>query len=378
MTLVVGTKGYDSANSIDPKTAFSDGGRFQMRYSAGAGNSRSTTAWKLCKTDEIQSILASGSAFGANSEWYETRCTEGAAAGTEDGVADLEFWKSRGLPPGSSIYISWDSAPNSSQFGAVKAYVEAYNKALGGYYVADGLYAGIPALVWMSANSITRHGWIPEAASWSSPKTLISQLYAPPAVNVWDLWFPTPSQISPAIKYLNGLLANGRLDSCVWQCGNKEFGGAADVNYVNIANGKFGFVLPETPSTPTPAPTPAPTPHPTPQKLYQGLSVPVLIHQGSGQYFGSISGPAESHGGYNLAERPMIKILQQRLIACGFVHGVSDPHSGWADGIFDTPADRPGTGATSMAVTRFQWAHMPNTKFHGQVWWDDWTKLFSL
>jgi hypothetical protein len=114
------------------------------------------------------------------------------------------------------------------------------------------------------------------------------------------------------------------------------------------------------------------------QKLWQGHPVPALIAKGSGQYLGSISGPAASHGGSNADEKAIVKILQQRLIACGFVPGVTDPNSGWADGIYDAPADAPNSGATSQAVARFQHAHMPGTTFYGQCWYDDWTTLFHL
>lgn len=127
-------------------------------------------------------------------------------------------------------------------------------------------------------------------------------------------------------------------------------------------------------------PNTPPAPHPPKPgtKIYQGAPVPALIAQGTNQYFGSISGPNASHGGYNQREKGLVKMLQQRLIVCGFVPGHTNPNDGWADGIFDTPHDRPGTGATSQAVSRFQHAHMPGTKFFGQVWYDDWTKLFNL
>lgn len=116
--------------------------------------------------------------------------------------------------------------------------------------------------------------------------------------------------------------------------------------------------------------TPAPPPTPSHSKIYQGASVPSLIRQGSGQYLGLITGPNNSHGGYNASERPIIKMLQQRLIACGFVPGVTNTNSSWADGIFERP--------TADAVTRFQKKHMPGTQYYGQVWFDDWKKLFSL
>ncbi|GAA2180035.1 hypothetical protein GCM10009785_09160 [Brooklawnia cerclae] len=63
----------------------------------------------------------------------------------------------------------------------------------------------------------------------------------------------------------------------------------------------------------------------------------------------------------------MIKIIQQRLIAKGYVLGVQDVNSSWADGIFEQP--------TADAVTRFQQAEMPGTQFYGQVWVDDYAKL---
>ena len=87
------------------------------------------------------------------------------------------------------------------------------------------------------------------------------------------------------------------------------------------------------------------------------------------EYFGLITGPSQSHGGYYASERPPIRMIQQALIRKGYVPGVSDPGSRWADGIFERP--------TADAVTRFQRAQMPGTQFYGQVWWDDWAKLLS-
>lgn len=84
------------------------------------------------------------------------------------------------------------------------------------------------------------------------------------------------------------------------------------------------------------------------------------------EYFGLITGPAASHGGYYAAERPAIKMLQEALIRKGYVPGAG---SRWADGIYEQP--------TADAVTRFQHAEMPGTTFYGQVWWDDWAKLLG-
>lgn len=125
-------------------------------------------------------------------------------------------------------------------------------------------------------------------------------------------------------------------------------------------------------------PKPVVVPPPPKPSANNGHPVPSVIAKGTDDYFGSISGPNESHGGFNASEQRFVKMIQQKLISLGFVQGITNPNSGWADGIFDTRRDRPGTGATSMAVERFQRKFMPNTTFFGQVWWDDWTKLFSL
>lgn len=86
-------------------------------------------------------------------------------------------------------------------------------------------------------------------------------------------------------------------------------------------------------------------------------------------YFGDINGPDSSHGGFYASERPWIKLIQQALIRKGYVPGVTDPNSSWADGVFEPP--------TASAVERFQRAEMPGTTYYGQVWSDDWLKLLG-
>ena len=87
------------------------------------------------------------------------------------------------------------------------------------------------------------------------------------------------------------------------------------------------------------------------------------------EWFGDINGPNASHGGYYEHERPDIQAIQQRLIAKGYVAGITDPNSGWADGLFEQP--------TIDSVAAFQRAEMPGTQYYGQVWSDDWSQLFS-
>lgn len=86
-----------------------------------------------------------------------------------------------------------------------------------------------------------------------------------------------------------------------------------------------------------------------------------------GQYFGLITGPATSHGGYLVADRGWVQQIQRALIVKGCVPGVTDPGSSWADGRYEKP--------TRQAVLRFQQsAGRPQT---GDVGPDDWARLLS-
>lgn len=107
---------------------------------------------------------------------------------------------------------------------------------------------------------------------------------------------------------------------------------------------------------------------PSGTKLLQGTPVPRMIREGTGQFFG-VRGSRGLWGATDV-QRDAIKKLQQRLIVCGFVTGVNNPRSNWVDGVFESP--------TRTAVVAFQRRHMPNTQFPGQVWYDDWHKLFNL
>jgi hypothetical protein len=88
----------------------------------------------------------------------------------------------------------------------------------------------------------------------------------------------------------------------------------------------------------------------------------------AGHYFGLASGPAKSHGGFFVWERPYVRRIQRRMIKLGFVPGVRDVESDWADGVFERP--------TKDAVAAWQldkWA-TETTRF-GEVWPDDWIRL---
>ncbi|RLP08919.1 N-acetylmuramoyl-L-alanine amidase [Propionibacterium australiense] len=83
-----------------------------------------------------------------------------------------------------------------------------------------------------------------------------------------------------------------------------------------------------------------------------------------GHYYGPVDGPEDSHGGYYAAERPQVRAIQQALIACGYVPGITDTSSSWADGVWEQP--------TTDAVVRFQRDMRPTgTDRWGEFWADD-------
>lgn len=99
---------------------------------------------------------------------------------------------------------------------------------------------------------------------------------------------------------------------------------------------------------------PAVAPAPTPAVRYP---------LGPGNYFGPITGPGVSHGGWWAWERPYVRMIQQRLTTLGYTPGP-------VDGIFGP--------RTAAAVAAWQHAHYAaTTQFYGQVWGDDWAHLFG-
>ena len=94
-----------------------------------------------------------------------------------------------------------------------------------------------------------------------------------------------------------------------------------------------------------------------------GKPIPALIARGTGDYFGLITGPNESHGGAYASEQPNIRLIQQFL-------NWKEKANLEVNGIFGP--------TTAAAVSAFQKAYMPDTEFYGQVWFDDWTKMASF
>lgn len=91
--------------------------------------------------------------------------------------------------------------------------------------------------------------------------------------------------------------------------------------------------------------------------------IPALIARGTGDYYGLITGPNESHGGANAGEQPDIRLIQQFL-------NWKEKSNLTVDGIFNPP--------TAAAVAAFQHSYMHGTEFYGQVWYDDWAKMASF
>lgn len=373
MSLAAGTHGIDSANTVNAHAAYAAGSRFQVRYSAGAATapsnpSHAKNAYKLLKPGELKDIVAAGELFLANDEWYANRTIEGAPAAKQDAPATLDFWRSNGLAKGSTVMLNLDTAYQPSMLGGIEAYIDQTNKIWDGYYRADGFYGPLPLVVALSKTGRTKHGWIPGAASWSVAKQLLHDLgiSAPPAVTTWDLWQPTPTQLAPAMKFLLSKMGGHKLTSCIWQTGN---------GWPNLGNVDEDVVLISGPlgahqeqgATPPKPPTKPPTKPPVKPALHRAWPA----YMKPGNYFGLISGPAVSHGGYYPNERGDVRAIQQRLISLGYVPGVHNAADGWADGLFEQP--------TFDAVARWQHArYAASTSLFGQVWSDDWDHLFRF
>ncbi len=340
--LSVGDVGIDfSGAGLAPNRIQRDGGRFMLRYSAGAGRTDPKAQFKLCKPGEIAAAVAAGMDFIANSEWYETRITEGRAAGRADGRADLAFWKSRGLNRGAAIYVSWDAAPLRGQWAQADAYLDAYNAALDSHYVVAA-YAGTPYLRHALGAGVIGFGWRPNAGSWSD-----DGLPYQPAHQGRQL-VDRAQDVTPA---------------AIWQTGNYWYGKNADENI--LLRSGCGSHL-QAAGGATPHHQDGPTPH---HADGPHLRRPWPDWMPRGEYFGLITGPDRSHGGVNALERKSVRAIQARLVALKMVPGVDDVKSGWCDGRFEKP--------TATAVTRWQRANLPDTEFFGQVWPDDWTRLFT-
>lgn len=223
------------------------GARFVVRYSAGSASdpghqSYRLNAGKLITPGEFKAIIAAGMDVIANDEWYASRITEGAAAGSADGRAAAKLWRACGLAKGASIYVSWDEYPSPGKFAGVGQYARAYRKALGGYYDVDA-YGGTGFLKWALKGLLVKFGWRPNAGSWSNDG------------------LPYQPDTSTAAKRAALVqLAVGKTPAHIWQTGNYWFSKSADEDIiVRVPVGSHLEAL-AAQAVPVPAPTPIPSP----------------------------------------------------------------------------------------------------------------------
>jgi hypothetical protein len=246
--LGIDCSGFRLDTAAKVSAAKAAGCRFLIRYSAGVGGSNYNTHFKLITPAEHRALLADGFDIIANSEWYETRVTEGYNAGLADGKADLALWKSCGHARGATIYPSWDAAAVSSKFTAVDNYIKGFRAGLGGYYnlyVGNGIYAGTPYLKHAIAAGVIKRGWRPNASSWSNDG------------------LPYQPDVSTVAKR-TALVASalGKTPAHIYQTGNYWFSKNADENLLLRANVGSHWDAVRAATAPAPAPAPAPVkPH---------------------------------------------------------------------------------------------------------------------
>lgn len=152
-----------------------------------------------------------------------------------------------------------------------------------------------------------------------------------------------PSDLVNGVK---GICGHGDVTNAWHQGDHTDPGSGFDWNrFISLVQAAAGV---------SPTPTPAPSAPPFP------LSYPPNC-------YGDVNGPDWMHGGYFQSERPAVKAIQQALIRKGAVSGVSNPDSGWADGVFESP--------TTVAVKNYQRAH--GLEIDGLVGPQTWRSLFS-
>lgn len=366
MTIAVGMKGIDFSSMPDPSGyagVAKKGAGFVCRYSAGVGGASNS---KCAKSGEVADAVAHGVDFLANFELKESTPEDGAEQGREHGAADRDFWESRGLAPHAGVILSWEPGSDESQFRTVADFITHYKQAIGR---PVGLYAGLQALLWMRKREVIDFTWLPMSsfASGFNFGPISQQEYASRMLKI------AQDNGLNMVQNRNRWYLQGKDER-----GNDVFG--ADENIIVNLPAIPWSQLQATGHHVAPGPVP-PGAVPPGSKLWQGEPWPgPKLGFGSGDHFGNINGPAQSHGGATADERTYVKMIQQRLVVCGFVPGHTNPNDGWADGVFDVKGNGQSGGPTTDAVKRFQAAHRPGqqTTKPGEVWSDDWGTLFNL
>jgi hypothetical protein len=373
MTVTVNMRGIDFAFMPDPNGyagIAGNGAGFVSRYSAGVGGAANS---KCTKANEIADAAGQGVDFLANFELKESTPEEGAASGRNHGAADGDFWAARGLAATAGVAVSWEPGSDSSKFGAVADFLTGFRATLGR---PVGMYSSLPALLFMRQRQLIDFTWLSMSSSASGFN-----------------WGPI-SQADYAARMLRLAQDNGLnmvQNRNRWYPkgqdtnGNTIFGADEDI-VVNLPAGAWSHLQAAGGAVPIAGGAAGgavgrAVGGAVGGKVWQGEPWPGFrLGFGAGDHFGNINGPAQSHGGATAGERSEVTKIQQRLIACGFVPGHSNPNDGWADGIFDIRGNGQLGGPTTDAVVRFQAACRPGslTSKPGEFWSDDWATLFNL
>jgi len=162
--------------------------------------------------------------------------------------------------------------------------------------------------------------------------------------------------ITTVVEYLADMVRQGNLTRDFQLAGHRDY-------HATACPGDYYPRLAEIRQRVTSALNGTSTPAARPQAPSRRINLPAWTLP-AGHFYGLITGGEDSHGGYYANERPAVKAIQQWLITHGYVPGITDPNSSWADGIYEQP--------TADAVTRFQRHLRPHgTDRWGEVWADD-------
>lgn len=263
--------------------------------------------WKRITKAEFDDKINAGEDVVLNFEWYAGRCLEGWYAGVADGKVAYAQARYLGYAQGATIYFSHDTGVRNDY--QVSHYLRGARSQMRGYYEVD-VYSGVDTVNAMHNAGCAPHPW--QTKAWSY------------------------GVVSPVASMLQDLRQ--------WYNGN------ADENVV--------LRLPVGGHLETLRGRPQPPPGRHLRRAWPSGSMP------RGNYFGSISGPARSHGGAYAWERPLVMAIQQRLQTLGY----APKSAGWADGIYGPP--------TVSAVAAWQRAHH-RTLFWGRIYQPSWNALFT-
>lgn len=123
-----------------------NGVKFVLRYLAPQN---SATSWKLLTWNEANTLRAGGIQVVSNFEWYESRCTEGYAAGQADARTAAAYHLGCGGPKDRPIYFSVDTDTSGVN---VKAYFQGVASIIG--LSRTGVYGSYRVCKYLADNKL--------------------------------------------------------------------------------------------------------------------------------------------------------------------------------------------------------------------------------